>query len=632
MANRSSASSSTVQYGRPGQTISLVSAMRTGGPVRAPPLARRPVAAPKDETDWEEELWRLEKMYAEKGRFECIEREDGSRLVTLVHHCSDPDWEGVNWAPNGLEFEIEVPASYPEISAQESRVFPKLKLTNPVDLPERFKEMVPKLFEESVSKSAAWMPAVYRGLQFVDRHLTVLWLKIRAKERGEDPSAVVPGGSEAAGSTAEAAQDTSGSKTGCWSAAEQERLDAAMAEYRSVTDPKKRWLLVAERVGGGKTARDCAERFRTARACGGRELAKKEIPVAPFQPDPRVSLPAPPPPPSSSSAAASSNAAGGGSGGGGGAGGSSGSQTAPAMSVAEVRRLGAEIRFLGLSLEGFATLLPSALRIEVVCERCKKPHDLESIGSGTEGRGVHVACPTCKQQMGISVAPTICHGGCSSIAHVAGTNCQPVQLLRSDIEAVCGECNAAVLVRNCGPGYRKKGTCAACHAKTNIMIEGADVIGTGVSHWRQVAQAGAEQQNARKQLQDARRREKDMGIKVGNPLPYQGACKHYLKSYKWFRFPCCGRAFPCSDCHDEQMDHPYEWANRMLCGHCSFEQMSTKDKCGNCGAETTRNRTAYWEGGEGCRNRAVMSKNDIHKYKGLGKTVSNRAISKAGAK
>merc|ERR1712060_455136 len=121
---------------------------------------------------------------------------------------------------------------------------------------------------------------------------------------------------------------------------------------------------------------------------------------------------------------------------------------------------------------------------------------------------------------------------------------------------------------------------------------------------------------------DARRHERELGVRVGQPLPHQGACKHFMKSYRWLRFPCCGRAFPCPECHDDQMDHEHEFAKRMLCGLCSHEQPFSKDKCIHCGAAQSRSKSAFWEGGEGCRNRVRMSKGDSHKYKGLNKTVS----------
>ena len=43
---------------------------------------------------------------------------------------------------------------------------------------------------------------------------------------------------------------------------------------------------------------------------------------------------------------------------------------------------------------------------------------------------------------------------------------------------------------------------------------------------------------------------KQLGLIVGKPLPNKGACRHYAHSYRWLRFPCCGRAHPCAVCHE----------------------------------------------------------------------------------
>ena len=92
-------------------------------------------------------------------------------------------------------------------------------------------------------------------------------------------------------------------------------------------------------------------------------------------------------------------------------------------------------------------------------------------------------------------------------------------------------------------------------------------------------------------------------IQVGQPLPDLGTCEHYKKSHRWlrlapptkaftchmtfidyfpstciYRFPCCGKAYPCDVCHDQSEDHCMERANRMICGYCSKEQVSTERK------------------------------------------------------
>ena len=99
-------------------------------------------------------------------------------------------------------------------------------------------------------------------------------------------------------------------------------------------------------------------------------------------------------------------------------------------------------------------------------------------------------------------------------------------------------------------------------ARVAFAVESLELyLRVQVNHWRGVAETEGQRLTARRQLQDARQHERDMGVRPGQPLPENGTCKHYSKSYRWLRFPCCGRAFPCDTCHDEQMDHPHEWAN-----------------------------------------------------------------------
>lgn len=56
----------------------------------------------------------------------------------------------------------------------------------------------------------------------------------------------------------------------------------------------------------------------------------------------------------------------------------------------------------------------------------------------------------------------------------------------------------------------------------------------------------------------------NLGIHAGSELPRKGRCSHYAKSYRWFRFSCCAKVFPCDRCHDRESEHPLEHANRMI--------------------------------------------------------------------
>ena len=102
-------------------------------------------------------------------------------------------------------------------------------------------------------------------------------------------------------------------------------------------------------------------------------------------------------------------------------------------------------------------------------------------------------------------------------------------------------------------------------------------------------------------------------------LPGRGACVHYRKSYRWFRFSCCNKVFACDRCHEEAEDHPNEWANRMICGWCSREQNYAVDECRFCGRGVIGKKgRGFWEGGKGTRDQRMMSRKDPRKYKRIG--------------
>ena len=58
-----------------------------------------------------------------------------------------------------------------------------------------------------------------------------------------------------------------------------------------------------------------------------------------------------------------------------------------------------------------------------------------------------------------------------------------------------------------------------------------------------------------------------------------------------------------------------KFANRMICGFCSTEQPYSKESCTFCKGSVIKTRSAFWEGGKGCRDQKKMCKNDPRKYK-----------------
>ncbi len=122
----------------------------------------------------------------------------------------------------------------------------------------------------------------------------------------------------------------------------------------------------------------------------------------------------------------------------------------------------------------------------------------------------------------------------------------------------------------------------------------------------------------------------DKVIQEGKPLPDNGICKHYKFSFRWFRFSCCNKLFPCDICHDEQSNHNCEIAKNIICGYCACEQSSNNKICQKCGKGFTKSDQGkkFWEGGKGMRNKNLMSSRDSHKFKGTCKTISRKKVKK----
>lgn len=76
-------------------------------------------------------------------------------------------------------------------------------------------------------------------------------------------------------------------------------------------------------------------------------------------------------------------------------------------------------------------------------------------------------------------------------------------------------------------------------------------------------------------------------------------------SYRWRRFPCCGKRFPCDLCHEELTEdgHPSKWATSMACGYCSLEQ-PVAPQCRECGKKLATTAGAT---GRGCRGVGALS-------------------------
>eukprot|EP00644_Phytophthora_capsici_P019003 jgi/Phyca11/577876/estExt2_Genewise1.C_PHYCAscaffold_7940001 len=223
--------------------------------------------------------------------------------------------------------------------------------------------------------------------------------------------------------------------------------------------------------------------------------------------------------------------------------------------------------------------------------------------------------------------PLFAHSQSNVLAVVDTENCAIIDVLPTDVLATCLECGCEALLERIRPRQRSEQACFSCHVKLAVMAK-RFVAGQmdGSSAMRSTSPDTTAEKGAKSRKKGGKQVTETFVL--GQPLPRNGACDHYKHSLRWFRFQCCGKAFPCDVCHDSS-DCPEanlgKFASRMICGLCSKEQSSSVKVC-SCGNDVAAKRTTsrHWEGGSGCRDSLQMSRWDKQKYRGQNKTESKK--------
>lgn len=279
---------------------------------------------------------------------------------------------------------------------------------------------------------------------------------------------------------------------------------------------------------------------------------------------------------------------------------------------------GAQIRLEELFLYHTGTLIPQRLICQLQCVNC--PLKFDARLSLSDPR-IQQWCPRCSVLHAVLLRPTFAHAHSNVVAYVDTENCSVVDVLPSDILATCLECGTEVLLPQVVPGRRAEQSCFSCHTKLAMMAK--RYIAGQVATTREGSTS-----NALSKTSKTKKIVVEIFV-VGQPLPRNGVCEHYKHSFRWFRFQCCGKAFPCDVCHDASdcaEANLGKIASRMICGLCSKEQNASVKVC-SCGNEVGRktNKSTHWEGGKGCRNPNMMSANDKQKFRGLNKTENQKS-------
>ncbi|KAG2187360.1 hypothetical protein INT44_005046 [Umbelopsis vinacea] len=300
-------------------------------------------------------------------------------------------------------------------------------------------------------------------------------------------------------------------------------------------------------------------------------------------------------------------------------------------------RSGTEIRFPDLRLENVALLRCARMFLMVKCNRCSNTVEVENIipdqaavdsaSNGSEKHQRWLPCPTCSSLIGALFKGNYLHSNSITLGLLQLASCTPFDLLPSTYIATCTNCMEPHIPMKLTVHDQPKSTvCRNCHSKMSIGIPNSQFVRIGSGTGSKELRADP----AVLQLKKKKQPKQELGLVVGQPLPHQGACEHYRKSRRWFRFSCCNRIYACDRCHDEKEDHKSELAKMHVCGFCSREFASSKSVCA-CGQEPGKYHAGtFWEGGEGTRNKKIMSRKDKHKYSSSPLKTSSKKQQRVG--
>ncbi|KAH6685102.1 hypothetical protein F5X68DRAFT_210689 [Plectosphaerella plurivora] len=275
----------------------------------------------------------------------------------------------------------------------------------------------------------------------------------------------------------------------------------------------------------------------------------------------------------------------------------------PALASGSTPERGIAMTFPGIELHSIELFQVAILNISVKCTRCKTINDITGLQNEKEKTA---SCRKCAAGIAACFRPQLVHQASHRAGFLDIAGGTVADMLPSTFTPVCAKCSTTspglVAVR----GDATTNVCRVCHGKFTFKI--SDVRFLAYAPGALTAPAAGN-----------RRKQDRIGLQAGEALPDRGACSHYRKSYRWFRFSCCSRVHPCDKCHDAAEDHVNEWASMMVCGWCSREQRYAVDACSFCGRSVIGRRgTGFWEGGKGTRDRTLMNRKDPRKHKRLG--------------
>jgi len=278
-----------------------------------------------------------------------------------------------------------------------------------------------------------------------------------------------------------------------------------------------------------------------------------------------------------------------------------------------------DLRCESVHMENIGVLECYQLNLTVACFRCKRHIDVSVIG-----RIKYTSvCPKCNFPFGMSWSPDMIHASSNRLGSLEKINVTIHDFLPSCFKLDCLDCNYEQTQKKIGfSGEITKKNCFGCHKEFSVSLSQLQSKEQKTPCSLDVTKIAAQKTKPNKNTHQ------HDGIFSGHPLPNNGACRHFKKSKRWMRFPCCRRVFPCHLCHDQDEDHQAERAHRIICGFCSAEQPFHDEPCLKCATVlvVTSQSNNHWQGGQGCRSLTELDKKDSKKYRGQNKTISKKAM------
>jgi hypothetical protein len=272
------------------------------------------------------------------------------------------------------------------------------------------------------------------------------------------------------------------------------------------------------------------------------------------------------------------------------------------------------LTFEGVDLKNISVFECTELNLVAHCSRCQHPADVKNL---TPNEDFMHECTNCTRQLEMHFYPhaimSVSLTQQNIFAQVECSGCTLFDTLPTcKFAALCFECSNVNDIGSIRLRAANDVECQHCHKTLSLVVQKLGKVPTKDLAPEEETKTGGTggQQVIRKKKKPSAL----TGITVGLPLPEFGTCKHYRHSQRWLRFPCCGKAYPCDICHEDectQNNGDQVWANRMICGHCSTEQQVSAT-CKACLKPLTKRRKPG-EAGVAKLGRSEAKKRGVHK-------------------